>query len=49
MYEYSKLILKKVSFNRHLFWKEYKKFRLILPDGDGTALKDWTRQFISSK
>ena len=43
MLEYSKLILKKISFDKRLFRKEYKKAFKYLNSHDRTALKHWVR------
>ena len=47
MLEYSKLVLEKVSFNRMIFWKEYKKFNKILPDNYRNELRNWVRSYKS--
>lgn len=41
MLEYHKLILEKVSFDKYLFWKEYRKSLRNLPETDAHALKVW--------
>ena len=48
MLEYSKIILEKVSFNRMIFWKEYKKFNRILPDSERVELRNWVRGLRSN-
>ena len=48
MLEYSKIILKKVSFDRMIFWREYKKFNRILPDSERVELRDWVRNLRSN-
>ena len=49
MLEYSKMVLKKVSFDTKLFCKELKKaISRLLPD-EIEALKDWLKQFITDK
>ncbi|MEO9869693.1 hypothetical protein [Ekhidna sp.] len=49
MFEYSKVILEKVSFNKNLFWKEYRKFKQLLPDRESLELRNWAKQFIEIK
>lgn len=44
MLEYLKIILTKVSFDRRLFRKEYKKSFNQLSDKDIIELKRWLRQ-----
>jgi hypothetical protein len=44
MLEYTKTILTKVSFNKTLFFKEYKKARLYLQPQEVNALRDWLRK-----
>lgn len=41
MLEYSKMILDKVSFNRRLFWKEYKKSLNWLKPKEKRELRSW--------
>ena len=41
MLEYSKLILEKVSFDRKLFEKEFKKALRQLVGADRTELQNW--------
>jgi len=43
MLEYSKIILSKISFDRKLFRKEYKKAFKGLGNDDRLALKNWVR------
>lgn len=43
MLEYSKIILSKISFDRRLFRKEYKKAFRSLDGNDRDALKHWVR------
>ena len=43
MLEYSKIILSKISFDRNLFMKEYKKAFKHLDRNERTALKQWVR------
>ena len=42
--EYCKLVLKKISFNRRLFRKEYKKTFGYLDLEDQSKLKQWLRE-----
>ncbi|MEO1256824.1 MAG: hypothetical protein AAFY41_18320, partial [Bacteroidota bacterium] len=44
MFEYSKIILDKVSFNRKLFEREYEKFRTILSKNEHDKLKLWVER-----
>lgn len=43
MFNYCKVILSKVSFDRSLFRKEYKKSLRLLSDDEAQALKLWIR------
>ena len=43
MLEYSKIILERVSFNRKLFLKEYRKLSKQLPDDETTELRTWVK------
>jgi hypothetical protein len=43
MLEYSKIILSKISFDKKLFIKEYKKAFKYLDKSERTALKNWVR------
>jgi hypothetical protein len=43
MLEYSKIILSKISFDKKLFRKEYKKAFRYLGSNDRIALKHWVR------
>ncbi len=43
MFNYCKVILGKVSFDRSLFRKEYRKSLRILSDAEAQALKHWIR------
>lgn len=43
MLEYLKLILKKVSFDKSLFKKEYRKSLRMLGTDDAQALRQWIR------
>jgi hypothetical protein len=43
MLEYSKVILAKISFDKRLFKKEYKKAWRYLDNDDRLALKRWVR------
>ena len=44
MLEYCKIILRKMSFNRTLFRKEYKKTFTYLDPEDQGKLKKWLRE-----
>jgi hypothetical protein len=44
MLEYSKTILSKVSFNRNLFRKEYRKSLNWLSQAEAEELRGWLRQ-----
>jgi hypothetical protein len=48
MLEYSKVILSKISFDKKLFRKEYKKAFRYLDKDDRVALKHWVRAQWSS-
>lgn len=49
MLEYTKTVLKKVSFDTKLFCKEVKKaLDRLLPE-EIEELKDWLRQFLNDK
>jgi len=43
MFNYCKVILDKVSFDRSLFRKEYRKSLRVLSDDEGRALRSWVR------
>ena len=43
MFDYVKLILAKVSFNRKLFRKEYRKSLKMLTANESSELKTWLR------
>ncbi len=43
MLEYSKVILAKISFDKRLFKKEYRKAFRYLDKDDRAALKHWVR------
>jgi len=43
MLEYSKIILSKISFDKRLFRKEYKKAFRSLDSHERIALKQWVR------
>jgi hypothetical protein len=45
--EYSKLILEKVSFDKRLFWKEYRKSFNHLTKSESAAFKYWIVQRYS--
>ncbi len=49
MFEYSKTILKKVSFNSELFYKELEKALERLLPHEINELRIWLKQFISNK
>jgi len=49
MLEYSKTVLKKVSFDSKLFYKELKKAILNLLPDEIEELKLWLQQFITDK
>jgi hypothetical protein len=44
MLEYFKIILDKVSFDRRLFKKEYRKSLLLLTPVEAYQLKQWWRE-----
>lgn len=44
MLEYMKIILRKVSFNRSLFRKEYRKSLTRLTKPEASELKKWLRE-----
>lgn len=46
MLEYSKIILSKVSFNRRIFLKEYRKFQYKLIPEESNELRQWVRTNI---
>lgn len=41
MLAYSKLILKKVSFSKELFEREYRKALRLLPAREALSLQEW--------
>lgn len=43
MLEYTKIILKKVSFDKKLLLKEYKKAKALLQPHEVQALRVWIR------
>jgi hypothetical protein len=43
MFEYAKVILSKMSFDKKLFRKEYKKAVRHLDHRERSALKNWVR------
>ncbi|MGB5665606.1 MAG: hypothetical protein WBM53_02070 [Maribacter sp.] len=49
MLEYTKTVLKKVSFDIKLFCKELKKAVEILLPEEIEELRDWLHQFITDK
>ena len=46
MLEYSKTILSKVSFNRRIFLKEYRKLSRSLVPEESNELRRWVRSNI---
>ncbi len=44
MLEYCKTVLEKLSFNRRLFIKEYRKSLGYLNADDGNKFKTWARE-----
>lgn len=48
MLEYAKMVLKKVSFDKNLFVKEYRKFLRILSSQEVVELVQWRRVHYSS-
>ena len=49
IFEYSKTVLKKVSFNADLFCKELEKALSILLPYEIEELKIWIKQFTANK
>jgi hypothetical protein len=49
MLEYSKTVLKKVSFDAKLFYKELKKALVRLLPEEAEELKLWLEQFVLDK
>lgn len=49
MYEYTKTILKKVSFNSELFRKELKKALTRLLPHEITELEIWLKEYTANK
>ncbi len=43
MFDYAKTILKKVSFDKGIFQREYKKFRQMLSDKESKKLQEWQK------
>ncbi|MBL7857723.1 MAG: hypothetical protein JNM57_08535 [Cyclobacteriaceae bacterium] len=43
MFEYTKIILQKVSFDRKLFIKEYRKAQALLQPQEVQELRVWVR------
>lgn len=43
MFEYAKTILKKVSFDKGIFQREYKKFIRMLSDNESKKLQEWQK------
>ena len=46
MFEYTKIILKKVSFDKKLLLKEYKKAKRLLQPNEFHALRLWLRTSV---
>ena len=49
MFEYTKVILRKVSFNAELFYKEVEKALTRLLPHEINELKIWLREFTANK
>lgn len=49
MLNYSKLILRKVSFDKRLFWKEYKKMCKSLTMEELMDLRNWVNLQLQSQ
>jgi len=49
MFEYTKIVLQKVSFNADLFSKELEKALTRLLPHEINELKIWLKQFINTK
>lgn len=49
MIEYCKMILKKISFNRRLFLKEYRKSFKYLAPHEHTQFRKWAREIFNSQ
>lgn len=49
IYEYTKTVLKKVSFNKELFCKELKKALKRLLPHEVNELSIWIKTFVSNK
>jgi len=49
MIEYCKIILKKMSFNRKLFLKEYRKSFKHLAPHEQTQFRKWARETFYSQ
>lgn len=49
MLEYCKIVLAKISFNKFLFKKEYRKSLRMLPEEEVGDFKKWARKNFSSK
>lgn len=43
MFEYAKTILKKVSFDKSIFKREYKKFIGMLSEKESKMLNEWQK------
>ena len=49
MFEYTKMVLKKVSFNTELFYKELEKAVARLLPYEITELRIWLNEFVHEK
>lgn len=49
MLEYCKVILSKISFDKRLFRKEYKKTFTYLEPNEHKELKDWVRKELDGQ
>ncbi|MDG2193924.1 MAG: hypothetical protein P8K77_03535 [Polaribacter sp.] len=49
IYEYTKTVLKKVSFNKELFCKELKKALKRLLPHEVSELSIWIKKYVSNK
>jgi hypothetical protein len=47
MLEYAKLVLNKVSFDKKLYMKEYRKFLRLLPAQEVNELQKWQQMQIT--
>jgi hypothetical protein len=48
MLDYSKLVLRKVSFDKRLFWKEYRKMCKRLTKDESINLRNWVKMKLYS-